>query len=95
MLKTSDTIRRIENSGIDHTPDLVNIDAPTVMLAVDDEPAVRDYISAVLRRNGYRVIQAPCGREAPAAIGAASGAIADVIMPNMSENDLLPALKAK
>jgi two-component system, cell cycle sensor histidine kinase and response regulator CckA len=69
------------------------------VLVVDDEVAVRDFISAALRRKGYRVIQASDGQEALALCGSAPGAISaaivDIIMPNMSANDLLPALKAK
>jgi CheY-like chemotaxis protein len=70
-----------------------------VVLVVDDEVAVRDFISAVLRRKGYQVVQACDGQEALAVCGSAPGAIGaaivDIIMPRMSANDLLPALKAK
>ncbi len=71
---------------------------PTV-LVVDDEVAVRDFITAVLRKRGYHVIQASDGQQALDVCGSAPGAIGaaivDVIMPNLSANDLLPALKAK
>ncbi|HEX8984146.1 MAG TPA: ATP-binding protein, partial [Bryobacteraceae bacterium] len=69
------------------------------ILVVDDEVAVRDFIGAALRRKGYHVVQASDGQEALAVCGSAPGAIGaaivDVIMPNMSANDLLSALKAK
>ncbi len=69
------------------------------VLVVDDEVAVRDFISEVLRGKGYHVIQASDGPDALAICGSAPGAIGaaivDIIMPNMSANDLLPALKAR
>lgn len=69
------------------------------VLVVDDEISVRDFIGAALRRKGHHVIQASDGREALALCGAAPGTISvsiiDIIMPNMTANELLPALKAK
>jgi two-component system, cell cycle sensor histidine kinase and response regulator CckA len=71
-------------------------DGRPVILVVDDEVAVRDFISAVLRRKAYQVVQASDGQEALAVVGSAPGAISaavvDIIMPKMSANDLLPAV---
>jgi PAS domain S-box-containing protein len=71
--------------------------ARATVLVVDDERSVRDFISAVLRRNGYRVLTAADGREA---IGLLKGgeekidaAVLDVVMPVMGANELLPVIK--
>jgi two-component system cell cycle sensor histidine kinase/response regulator CckA len=65
---------------------------------VDDEPAVRNFIAAVLRKKGHRVVPAADGREALAAFEREGESIAavvlDVIMPVMGGNDALPKLKA-
>lgn len=70
-----------------------------VVLVVDDEVSVREFIGAVLRRKGYQVVEASDGIEALAAVesaqGAVDAAIIDIFMPNMSANRLLPTLKAK
>jgi PAS domain S-box-containing protein len=69
------------------------------VLVVDDESTVRDFIDAVLRRNGYRVLTAFDGREALSVFESERGAIdaivLDVVMPVMGANDLLPRLKAE
>jgi CheY-like chemotaxis protein len=68
------------------------------ILVVEDEVPVRDFIVSALRGKGYHVIQASDGQEALALCGSAPGAITaavvDIIMPNMSANDLLSALTA-
>jgi PAS domain S-box-containing protein len=70
----------------------------STILVVDDEPAVRNFIAAVLRKKGYRVVAAADGREALAVFEREGGSIAavvlDVIMPVMGGNDALPKLKA-
>jgi len=56
------------------------------VLVVEDEPAVREYVSAVLSRNGYRVLEAGCGPEALAVWQSARQKIdlllTDMVMPN-------------
>jgi DNA-binding response OmpR family regulator len=42
----------------------MNADAKELILVVDDEPAIRDLLSMVLREQGYRVISAGDGEEA-------------------------------
>ena len=68
------------------------------MLVVDDEASVRDFIGAVLRKRGYRVLTAAEGREALSVFERESGRIdlvvPDVIMPVMGGRELLPRLKA-
>jgi PAS domain S-box-containing protein len=69
------------------------------ILVVDDEASVRAFIGAVLRRKGYRVLEASDGREALAIFdrekGAIEGVVLDVVMPVMGANELLPLLKAR
>jgi two-component system cell cycle sensor histidine kinase/response regulator CckA len=68
------------------------------VLVVDDESAVRNFIGAVLRRQGYSVLLAVDGRDALAACkqhaGRIDAAVVDVVMPIMGANDLMPVLKA-
>ncbi len=68
------------------------------ILVVDDEPAVRDFIAAVLRRLGFRVLTAADGRDALAAYARESGGVdamvLDLVMPVMGGQELLPKIKA-
>jgi two-component system, cell cycle sensor histidine kinase and response regulator CckA len=70
---------------------------PTI-LVVDDEPAIRDIASRILRRAHYTVLTAPDG---PSALNLASehpGTIhyllTDVVMPHMPGNELARRLTA-
>jgi signal transduction histidine kinase len=69
------------------------------ILVVDDEASVRDFISAVLGRQGYRVLPASDGREALAMLeredGTVLGVVLDVVMPVMGAHELLPILKKR
>ena len=69
------------------------------VLVVDDEATIRDFIGAVLRKQGYRVLPAADGRDALAVYDRESGKIdalvLDVVMPFMGANELLPILKAR
>jgi CheY-like chemotaxis protein len=72
-------------------------EAPTI-LVVDDEPAIRDIASRILRRAHYTVLTAPDG---PSALRLASehpGTIhyllTDVVMPYMPGNELAHRLTA-
>jgi CheY-like chemotaxis protein len=62
-------------------------DAPTVLVAEDDEP-LRDLMSQVLARDGYRVLVASDGCDAVTVAADWSGSIdamvSDVVMPGMS-----------
>jgi CheY-like chemotaxis protein len=67
------------------------------VLVVDDEAAVRNFIGAVLRKGGYRVVSASDGQEALTVMERESNVAAivlDVIMPVMGGKDVLPKLKA-
>lgn len=74
-------------------PQPATIDRGTV-LVVDDEAFVRDFISTVLRRRGYRVFLASDGREALSVFerehNAIDAIVLDVVMPVMGGNELLP-----
>jgi two-component system, cell cycle sensor histidine kinase and response regulator CckA len=67
------------------------------ILVVEDEESVRSYTVAVLRRYGYRVIEASDGDAAIAIAGQHSGQIqlllTDVIMPGMNGKALSEKLK--
>jgi two-component system cell cycle sensor histidine kinase/response regulator CckA len=69
------------------------------VLVVDDEASVRDFIGAVLQKQGYRVLFAEDGREALALLeqedGKIEAAVLDVVMPIMGANELLPKMKAR
>jgi PAS domain S-box-containing protein len=69
------------------------------VLVVDDEAAVRDFICAVLRRHGHRVLTAFDGRDALAVLEKESfnidAIVLDVVMPVMGANDLLPRIKVE
>jgi len=62
------------------------------ILLVEDEPAVRGLVTEVLRRKGYRVIEASDGHEALDQARRHSGAlhllVADIVMPGMGGRDV-------
>jgi two-component system, cell cycle sensor histidine kinase and response regulator CckA len=66
--------------------------AETVLL-VEDEELVRQLTREILRRSGYRVLEARDGVEALAIVGEHSGPIhlllTDVVMPRMSGHELV------
>jgi DNA-binding response OmpR family regulator len=84
-------------------------DAPTMradvsprgglILVVEDEPLLRKLAERVLRRAGYEVTLAANGYEALAALGAQgrppSAAYIDLVLPGMSGQELLVALRAR
>ncbi len=60
--------------------------ADETVLVVEDEPAVREYVTTVLQTNGYRVLEAGCGAEALSVWQGARHKInlllTDMVMPN-------------
>lgn len=62
------------------------------ILIVDDEPSVRQWVAAILRRSGYRALEAESGAEALSILSGASGQVAimltDVRMPGMDGSEL-------
>ena len=70
----------------------------STILVVDDEPAVRDFIAAALRKHGFRVLTAADGRDALTACtrenAGLNAVVLDLVMPVMSGNELLPKIKA-
>jgi len=55
------------------------------ILIIDDEPSVRDAVSALLKKDGYRVVAAECGHAGVGAIAAFAFdvVIVDIFMPGM------------
>ena len=73
-----------------------DVDARGTVLVVDDERSVRDFISAALRKSGYRVLLASDGREALTICenceGKIDAIVLDTVMPLMGAHELLPLL---
>ncbi len=67
------------------------------VLVVDDEETVRKFVSAVLRKNGYRVLEASDGSEALALFESKQTEfgiiIVDLVMPIMGGGEFLAQLK--
>ncbi len=62
-------------------------DAQTTILVVDDEPEVRKLVTAMLTRNGYRVLTADTGENAVRLFRTNPGVellLTDVVAPGMS-----------
>jgi two-component system cell cycle sensor histidine kinase/response regulator CckA len=82
-----------ERGGHDSMP--VALDGEAV-LVVEDEASVRMIIGRVLREQGYRVLEAPHGREALAIAGDPATRIdliiADVVMPGLGGRELATRL---
>lgn len=60
---------------------------PTILL-IDDDEAIRDVLGVILRRHGYRVLEAASGADALATANAhpdpVDVVVSDVVMPGMS-----------
>ncbi len=86
-------------AGAEQAVEAAAADGRATVMVVDDESAVRSFIGAVLRRKGYNVLTASDGQEAlalcPPGGGRLDAAIVDIVMPNMSANELLPALRSR
>jgi two-component system response regulator PilR (NtrC family) len=65
------------------------------VLVVDDEPSMREMLSIMLRREGYEVVLADCGRAAVEILRRrpVDLLISDIKMPDMSGVDVLRAAK--
>lgn len=65
------------------------------ILIVDDEKSVRDAISMLLTREGYRVVPAECGHAAVSAIEAFTFdiVIVDIFMPGMDGLETISVLR--
>jgi YesN/AraC family two-component response regulator len=67
------------------------------VLVVDDEPMVRQFVRAILKRNGFEIIEAENGAEAleAAAQHQCDLVITDCLMPGMSGPQLVAQLKER
>jgi PAS domain S-box-containing protein len=85
-------------SGSDHPPERLG-EALATVLVVDDEPSVRNFIAAVLRKKNYRVITAVDGSDALVVCSTLThpidAVILDIMMPDMEAADVLAAIKLK
>lgn len=72
-------------------------DVPKRVLVVDDEPAVRDLVTALLRNSGYVVETAPGGTEALEKVeaGAFDVVFTDLVMPGMKGDQLAREIKTR
>jgi CheY-like chemotaxis protein len=70
-----------------------------MVLLVEDEDAVRALASRILRKHGYRVMEARDGIEAHAVAaqynGTISALVTDVVMPRMGGRELVETLRAE
>jgi two-component system, cell cycle sensor histidine kinase and response regulator CckA len=81
------------------TADRAPSDAPSTVLIVEDEPAVRDLIRACLEGDGLRVVEATDGVDALRVLAAHSGRvdllITDVVMPHLDGPCLVRRVRAE
>ena len=77
-------------------PSVAATAARGTVLVVDDERPIRDFIGAALRKNGYRVLLAPDGREALGICESSrekiDAVVLDTIMPVMGAKEVLPII---
>lgn len=70
---------------------------PKVALLVDDEQLVRDYVSTVLRQEGFKVLEAADGTDALSIVQGMRGTVdvlvTDVRMPRMTGIELVRSVK--
>jgi CheY-like chemotaxis protein len=97
-------IHRLNFSSPSADGDKVDVSLPleaaqgTLVLVVDDEPAVRDLIAGILDRSGYRVLTAPSASEAIAIVEReqVDVVLTDVNMPgSISGLELIEELHAR
>ena len=72
---------------------------PTVVLVVDDEPAIRTSVSRYLRSRGYETLEAADGEEALEQLEVKQWAVdlllTDMVMPRMSGRELVRHVRAR
>lgn len=80
-------------------PELETGPGGETVLVVDDDPAVLQVVSKVLRRSGYQVLEAGGGPEALRVLEAEGGRIhlllTDVVMPGMGGREVSEAVAAR
>ena len=76
--------------------DLARNDTPRILIA-DDEPTVREVLAELLNFEGYTVATAATGEEALQLLDsfAADVILLDIVMPGLSGNETLSALRAR
>jgi len=76
-------------------PEAPSGDAGETVLVVEDDADVRAYVVEVLRRLGYRVLEAKDGPSALASDGPIDLLLTDVVLPGMNGRQLSDAMKAR
>jgi signal transduction histidine kinase/CheY-like chemotaxis protein len=76
-------------------PEAASGDAGETVLVVEDDADVRAYVVEVLRRLGYRVLEAKDGPSALASDGPIDLLLTDVVLPGMNGRQLSDAMKAR
>ncbi len=79
-------------------PPVSTLRGSETIVLVEDDVAVRNVVSIVLRRQGYRVVEAQNGAEALSLcenIGDVDLLLTDVVMPRMSGRQLAEQLRQK
>jgi signal transduction histidine kinase/CheY-like chemotaxis protein len=76
-------------------PEAPSGDAGETVLVVEDDADVRAYVVEVLRRLGYRVLEAKDGPSALANTGPIDLLLTDVVLPGMNGRQLSEAMKAR
>ena len=95
---TDESRRGADDRGGATPPSGLSAGGSTRVLVVDDEPAVRRFVSDALVRSGYDVIVAATGRDALALVYADTVSpallITDIEMPGMSGVELAARVRA-
>jgi PAS domain S-box-containing protein len=90
---------RAEAGPEDAMPPAGELGGSETVLLVEDEGAVRGLLAEVLRRRGYRVLEAADGREAAEVAARHPGALhlllTDVVIPGMSGQELARRLESE
>jgi CheY-like chemotaxis protein len=76
-------------------PEAPSGDSGETILVVEDDADVRAYVVEVLRRLGYRVLEAKDGPSALANAGPIDLLLTDVVLPGMNGRQLSEAMKAQ
>ena len=73
-------------------------DRPWTVLVVDDEAMIRNIVGLILRRRGYRIVEAEDGQQALERFEAESDidlVLSDVLMPRLGGVELVRALRQR
>ncbi len=99
---TFDVLLPVVDEPVAASPTSIEVDRPrgsATVLIVDDDEGLRNFMSRILERNGYRILTADSAEQAIVAFNDFPGSIdlllSDVVMGAMSGRELASALQAK